>query len=214
MPWKDYETKGFWNREDVTRRMADRIKIMHPEFSPEKVNSEAVFSTEMHFQEIKSERKNKKSFAFLDVPLPDNTQWGDIKIIFLWYNKDFKQSKVHIYVKGVIRKKTNLHEMGLENTVEDKPSVSWKILFLMSIWSRFVWEGEGRIPLKYTKEKERLADDLKKFFWLNSDPFIEENREYKLEINLSVSQKSLLQSRYPKFTEKTVFELLEEKSIF
>jgi hypothetical protein len=98
--------------------MAERIQKMHPEYPPERVKTESEEIAGMHFQEVKEARRNKKSFAFLDVPLPEDTQWSNIKLIFLGYNKDPKQSKIEIYVKGKLKKKTNLHEMCLENTVE------------------------------------------------------------------------------------------------
>ena len=104
--------------------MAERIQKMHPEYPPERVKTESEEIAEMHFQEVKEVIRNKKSFAFLDVPLPVNTQWSDIKIIFLGYNKDPKQSKIEIYVKSKLKKKTNLHEMCFEDTVRDGVSDS------------------------------------------------------------------------------------------
>lgn len=104
--------------------MAERIQKMHPEYSPERVKTESEEIAEMHFQEVKEARRNKKSFAFLDIPLPEGTQWSDINLIFLGYNKDPKQSKIEIYVKGKITKKTNLHEMCFENTVRGDVSDS------------------------------------------------------------------------------------------
>jgi len=99
--------------------MVEDLRAHHPNLTQEEVSTLADTATDSHFDIITDEKKNKKSFSFLDTPLPENTKYSDIKMRILSYNKRVaKECNVEIYLGKEFIKRTNFHELELENTVK------------------------------------------------------------------------------------------------
>ncbi len=159
-------------------------------------------------------QKNKTGVAYMGKYLPENTEWKDIKILISRVNeKDPLHSTIIILLKGKQIATTNFHEMCLEDTVQSRISNTGKILLFMSLGTRFSWH-EDTIPDAQKKAKERLSLELQTFFWIKTDPFVLEDKEYKLQFESSITQKSVLQKNCPKFLEKSVFDIINDSPIF
>ncbi len=91
----------------------------HPHLSQNDVSSIASTTTESHFGIIEDDKKNKNYLAAMDIPLPEGTEWKDIKIFIDKFDvKHPSRSTIRILLKGKSFRTTNFHEMRLENTKE------------------------------------------------------------------------------------------------
>ena len=81
--WGDYQRNGFVNRAETTERMADSFHQI-PNITSEQVTVLSKVSTDLYLEELEKARKNPNGFSFLDVPLPEWTEWKDLKIQITW----------------------------------------------------------------------------------------------------------------------------------
>lgn len=209
-------TKTFGNRDTSTQIMERHIRDALPAGTDPKIISEAARAAATSGVEelVDTYQKNKTGVAYVGKYLPENTEWKDIKILISKINeKDPLHSTVIILLRGKQIAITNFHEMCLEDTVKNRISITGKILLFMSLDTPFSWH-EDVIPEVQKKAKERLSWELQKFFWIKSDPFVLEGKSYRLQFESSIAQKSLLQQRFPKFLQKSVFDILNDSPIF
>lgn len=127
---------------------------------------------------VNLQNNNKKWFAHLEKPLPENTTWADIMITIKSYDKkDTHRCRVEIKTHRRDVKDTNFHEMLLEDTVKWTPSQSWVLLASIALHTKFVWKDMVASE-EERKVKERLEKDLKDFFGIDWKPFIIEDNTY------------------------------------
>ncbi len=187
------ETKGFLNEQEERERIIYNLKRHYPDYSDEEIVTLTEIVLDHLYRRLKEDRKNPDSFAFLDIPLPKETTWKDLRIQITGYDeKNPKNCNVDIYLtnrewKENKIKVTHFHEMQLEDTVLKRVSISGEILFRMCIWEKFIWEEEN-IPDNYRTAKKRLAEDLRKFFGIPWEPLIIQDKEYISELSLGVDQ--------------------------
>jgi hypothetical protein len=66
----------------------------------------------------------------------------------------------------------NYTEMGMANRKNGNPTKQWDLLYQFATGNgRITWQNRGPSP-KHRKQKELLADALRRFFQIESDPFI------------------------------------------
>jgi len=196
--------------------MAEIIQSGLPNLSSDDKAKLASLVTDGHYKIINQEKGNKKSHSYMASPLPEGTSWSHIKIVIEKVDKkNLLHSKISIFVRWEFVIHTDFHEMFLENKVEEDISVQWKILLFMALWSRFAWE-EPVIPNGQKVAKARLASSLGNFFKIDRffDPFIKKGNEYVPRFEISAKDKFPIQEKYPKITEKFIFDLLDDSSIF
>jgi hypothetical protein len=135
-------------------------------------------------EKIKTEKINTKhKFPY---KLPKNTKWESITIKFI----DGENIQI---VTDTGSYKAHYSEMGLKDGRTLSPNQQWVFLKLLSTHN-----GETSIKAqdfnpKIKKQKQLLADSLKKYFGLDSDPFYPYKKEkiYRIKINLISDSQSI-----------------------
>ncbi len=200
------ETKGFWNKEEDEKNIRLNLKLHFPDLNWEELERYVEFVLNRIYGNIEAKLKNPNTFVHLDKPLPDWTKWSDIRIHITWIHFSWENSwiikngEVEIYLKDSLWKewlikKTNFHEMLLENTVRNRVSLSWLLLLLMASWKEFSWSTEI-IPRSYRVAKTRLSKGLKNFFWLNSDPILRNKWSSKYDLKIKITANILVIDQY------------------
>ena len=181
--WVDYQGNGYGNRAETIARMKEKLD-KNPNIKPEDLPE---FIANAHFEEVEEQRKNPNGFSFLDVPLPEWTEWKDLRIQITWNGWDKARNwTVDFYLRDKKIKLTNFHEMELEDTVRWGISKSWRVLIFLALKWRFKWETE-LTPSNLRKAKERFSDDLKKIFGLSSDPIMKIDNAYFPQLTIGIN---------------------------
>lgn len=196
------ETKSFRNREEDEINIRFNLKKHFPDIKDNELERHVEFVLSRLYWDLESKLKNPNTFVHLDKPLPEWTKWSDIRIHITWIHFSWENSwiikngEVEIYLKDSLWKewlikKTNFHEMLLENTVRNRVSLSWLLLLLMASWKEFSWSTEI-IPRSYRVAKTRLSKGLKNFFWLNSDPILRNKWSSKYDLRVRITANILV----------------------
>lgn len=210
---KQVDTKSFGNRDTTRQVMSSRLRDASPEWiSEEVISSLTDAAVHGHEDVIDSYSKNSQRFIYLSNPLPEWTQWEDLKILIRSYSESNPgKSRVSIFLKNKEIRNTNFREMHLEDSVLQKVSVSWRILLFLALGAQFFWD-DGVMPEKYRKEKSRLSRDLKNLFWLSADPYIRKGKKCELRLSLAVVDQNYLCVQHP-VKDKIVFDLIDDYPI-
>ncbi len=197
------ETKEYWNLENDRKNIIANLNKLYPEMKWEELENHVQFVLDFHYGKIDAWMKNRNSSAHLNRPLPSWTKWESIrlhitKVLPFWCNtiSNIEDCEVEIYIKDTdwnetLDKCTNFHEMLLENTVKREISISWKILFILSIGKKFSWIKKS-IPRSYRVAQYRLSKSLMKYFGLNTDPIYKLKWEKKYETIFKLTANSAL----------------------
>lgn len=216
------ETKSFWNTEEDEKNIRMNLKIHFPDLKWEEFEKHVEFVLSRIYGNLESKLKNPNTFVHLDKPLPKWTKWSDIIIYITWLHFDWENSwilkdcEVDIYLKDSswkewLIKKTNFHEMLLENTVKNRVSLSGLLLLLVATGKEFSWSTET-IPRNYRVAKTRLSKDLKNFFWLNSDPIFRDKWSNMYDFKLKITANSVTKNSCSWLLIDSVLKELYEKS--
>lgn len=127
------------------------------------------------------EIKNKKLDITHQFPfqLPETTRWESITIKFI------NGHDVQVTAGGFTHS-TNYSGMGFEDSRKLLPNKQWLLLRVLSISFEKRRQDVNDYDPSLKKTKQLLADSLKKYFGLDSDPFYPYKQEkiYRTKINL------------------------------
>lgn len=115
-----------------------------------------------------------------------NLSWADIVIKF----KDGHNVQI---IAGEEIYTANYKEMGFEDSRKLKPNEQWIFLKLLSKSNGRVSWNDNLANNLIKKKKQLLADNLKKYFSINNDPFYPYKKEkaYQLKLNISPESESI-----------------------
>lgn len=123
--------------------------------------------------------KPEKADGTVFFPTPAGAKWEHVSIRFI------DRHSVYIDVQGVTGK-YHCTQMGMASKKNAKPTVQWLLLETFA-------EGHGRIDWssrkadrKNQKRRENLADNLRRFFRIDDDPFVVEGNGWRARFSLSV----------------------------
>jgi len=128
---------------------------------------------------LKGKNDNHKKFQ-------PNLSWADIVIKF----KDGHNVQI---IAGEEIYTANYKEMGFEDSRKLKPNEQWIFLKLLSKSNGRVSWNDNLANTLIKKKKQLLADNLKKYFSINTDPFYPYKKEkaYQLKLNISPESESI-----------------------
>lgn len=178
-PGGSYETKKFLNQNQIQNEFLWVIQEIHPELSPQILESFANLHAQKIIQMTKDDIKWKNGFAHYGKEIPEWTTWEDIKIYLTSYQDNSPGNTfVDIFVKWEsFAMHVSMHDLDMEDTVNKDFSVSWKLLIYLCSWKEFSWE-ETKIPDIYKKTKQRFSEELKNIFCIPWDPLILKDNTY------------------------------------
>lgn len=181
--WIDYQGNGFTSPGNLRIQASQLISEKFPNHSPEEQQNMIEASVAFHIQEIESNLDHKRGFAKLALPLPEWTNWQDIKIYLVGYDgKNPQNSKLEIHLNWNRIKILTIADMWLMDFVTNSISRSWEILILICSGKKFNWETEIA-PGYLRKAKERLSQDLIDFFGIGWHPFILGSKKFNAQFN-------------------------------
>ncbi len=96
---------------------------------------------------------------------PPGTQWSDTSIRF------HDAHTVTVSAKGE-SKKVSYEGMGMADRRSPKPTKQWDLLYAFARSSGYLTWDSPDADRKNQKRRERLADDLRAYFGIGSDPFV------------------------------------------
>jgi hypothetical protein len=185
--WIDYQGNGFTSPGNLRIQASQLISEKFPNHSPEEQQNMIEASIAFHIQEIESNLDHKRGFAKLALPLPEWTNWQDIKIYLVGYDgKNPQNSKLEIHLNWNRIKILTIADMWLMDFVTNSISRSWEILLLICSGKKFNWETDTA-PGYLRKAKERLSQDLIDFFGIGWHPFILGSKKFNAQFNFGIT---------------------------
>jgi len=144
----------------------------------------------------------------VSLKLPSDISWEHIKAVFIdGHNLFIELARYDLkYAAG-------FREMGMRNERTSLPNVQWKsFITLAEAGGVISWGNSKTIPHKTKKQKQLLADALKEYFGITSDPFITDRktRSYCLKMQLSPEPRAVITDRSDPYG---IQEELAEKSV-
>lgn len=177
--WIDYQGNGFTSPGNLRIQASQLISEKFPNHSPEEQQNMIEASVAFHIQEIESNLDHKRGFAKLALPLPEWTNWQDIKIYLVEYDeKNPQNSKIEIFLSWKQIKFLTIADIGLMDFVTKTISRSWEILLLICARKKFSWENNEQASSKFRKAKERFVEEMGEFFQIEWEPLVLGSKKY------------------------------------
>jgi len=96
--------------------------------------------------------------------IPAGTRWEDITLMFV------NDEHIKISVAGKVHD-TGFADMGFVDSRSDTPNMQWHLLRLLAVKNGSLPASDPEAQNRYKQHKKRLADALKAYFTLDTDPF-------------------------------------------
>lgn len=131
---------------------------------------------EIEFKELKITEKKGENFFY---KLPAGTKWENFIIKFL------TKEKVLVDVMGYVEE-LEYGDMGFEDGRSKKPNLQWELLNILANNSGELKWGNSEANDKLKKIKERLGNQLQKFFNIDYDPFYpyKDHQSYRVKLTI------------------------------
>jgi len=113
-------------------------------------------------------------------PTPAGARWEDVSIRFI------DRHSVYINVQGVTGK-YHFAQMGMANKKNAMPTVQWLLLETFAEGHGLLDWRNRKADRKNQKRKENLAADLRRFFRIDDDPFVNEGDGWRSRFRIATN---------------------------
>lgn len=201
--WEDYQGNGITTIGHLRTEASQFIAEKYPNHSPEEQQNLIDASIAFHTQEIENNLDHKRGFAKLALPLPEWTNWWDIKFYLVEYDeKNPQNSKIEIFLNWKQIKFLTIADIGLMDFVTKNISRSWEILLLICAGKKFSWENNEQASSKFRKAKERFIEEMGEFLQIEWEPLILGSKKYNPQFDFWAKETERI-----KFQDKTFTNL-------
>ena len=177
--WEDYQGNGMTTISNLRAQASQFVTEKYPNHSSEEKEKLIEASMAFHTQEIENHLDHKRGFAKLALPLPEWTNWENIKFYLVEYDeKNPENSRIEIFLSWKQIKFLTISDMWLVDFVTKTISRSWEILLLICVGRKFSWEDNEQASSKFRKAKERFVEEMCEFLQIEWEPLMLANKKY------------------------------------
>ncbi len=177
--WVDYQGNKYTTQAQLQSQLKEEFLSEWGDIDPAIIDRLAKVWAWKFAKMIEQDAKWNSSHAHYAIWAPEWTTWSDLEFYLSEYQKRAPGNTFFdIKIKWeFFDKHVSMHDLGLEDTVNNDFSVTWKMLLYLCSWREFIWES-SRVPDKYKKIKQRFCEELKNTFCIPWDPLIIADNKY------------------------------------
>lgn len=142
---------------------------------------------------VRAEKTKDTTKARCPYKIPAGTRWEHITLFFV--NDEYLKVSVAGKVFDV-----GFADMGFADGRSDKPTMQWHLLRLLASKNGTLPASDPDAKDRYKQHKKRLADALKTYFGLDSDPFKPYAKEKAYTLKMTIGYQE--QAKSPEETEE------------
>ena len=139
---------------------------------------------DINVNQVATDKKSKAGFPH---KIPDGTVWENITLFFT------DNEHVKISVAGHVHD-TGFADMSFVDSRNDMPNMQWHLLRLLAVKNGSLPASDPEAQNRYKQHKKRLADALKAYFALDTDPFQRYTKQDGYVLKMTIGYQAKAQS--------------------